>query len=76
MDRSGSLRAGTSTSRVLNADGGARFVEVAVMAAVPYDHRVPMLVCGPYATAFADAMRPFSVFILWRRPIRSGVERL
>jgi 3-hydroxyisobutyrate dehydrogenase-like beta-hydroxyacid dehydrogenase len=41
---------------------GARFVEVAVMAPVlPYGHRVPMLAGGPFANAFADAMRPFGV---------------
>jgi 3-hydroxyisobutyrate dehydrogenase-like beta-hydroxyacid dehydrogenase len=41
---------------------GARFVEVAVMAPVlRYGHRVPMLLGGPFAQAFADAMRPFGV---------------
>jgi 3-hydroxyisobutyrate dehydrogenase-like beta-hydroxyacid dehydrogenase len=41
---------------------GARFVEVAVMApVVPYGHRVPMLLGGPFAAAFADAMRPFGL---------------
>jgi 3-hydroxyisobutyrate dehydrogenase-like beta-hydroxyacid dehydrogenase len=41
---------------------GARFVEVAVMAPVlPYGHRVPMLLGGPFAAAFADAMRPFGL---------------
>jgi 3-hydroxyisobutyrate dehydrogenase-like beta-hydroxyacid dehydrogenase len=41
---------------------GARFVEVAVMAPVlPYGHRVPMLLGGPFAVAFADAMRPFGL---------------
>jgi 3-hydroxyisobutyrate dehydrogenase-like beta-hydroxyacid dehydrogenase len=43
-------------------ESGARFVEVAVMAPVlPYGHRVPMLVGGPSAAAFADTMRPFSM---------------
>jgi 3-hydroxyisobutyrate dehydrogenase-like beta-hydroxyacid dehydrogenase len=41
---------------------GARFVEVAVMAPVlPYGHRVPMLLGGAFAHAFADAMRPFGL---------------
>lgn len=41
---------------------GARFVEVAVMAPVlPYGHRVPMLLGGAFAQAFADAMRPFGL---------------
>jgi 3-hydroxyisobutyrate dehydrogenase-like beta-hydroxyacid dehydrogenase len=44
------------------AASGARFVEVAVMAPVlPYGHRVPMLLGGPFAQAFADAMRPFGL---------------
>jgi 3-hydroxyisobutyrate dehydrogenase-like beta-hydroxyacid dehydrogenase len=41
---------------------GARFVEVAVMAPVlPHGHRVPMLLGGPFAEAFAEAMRPFGL---------------
>jgi 3-hydroxyisobutyrate dehydrogenase-like beta-hydroxyacid dehydrogenase len=41
---------------------GASFVEAAVMAPVgPYGHRVPMLLGGPGAAAFADAMRPFDM---------------
>ncbi len=41
---------------------GARFVEVAVMAPVPpYGHRVPMLLCGPAASAFVEAMGPFEM---------------
>jgi 3-hydroxyisobutyrate dehydrogenase-like beta-hydroxyacid dehydrogenase len=41
---------------------GARFVEVAVMAPVaPYGHRVPMLVGGAHAAAFADRMAPFAM---------------
>jgi len=41
---------------------GARFVEVAVMAPVaPYGHRVPMLLGGPAATAFVEAMAPFGM---------------
>ncbi|HEV2983241.1 MAG TPA: DUF1932 domain-containing protein, partial [Vicinamibacterales bacterium] len=44
--------------QVISASG-ARFVEAAVMAPVaPYGHRVPMLVGGPAASAFADAMAP------------------
>jgi 3-hydroxyisobutyrate dehydrogenase len=41
---------------------GARFVEAAVMAPVaPYGHRVPMLLGGPWAQAFAEALAPFSM---------------
>jgi 3-hydroxyisobutyrate dehydrogenase-like beta-hydroxyacid dehydrogenase len=41
---------------------GARFVEVAVMAPVaPYGHRVPMLLGGPSAKAFTEAMAPFGM---------------
>lgn len=41
---------------------GARFVEVAVMAPVaPYGHRVPMLLGGPSARAFADLVAPFTM---------------
>jgi 3-hydroxyisobutyrate dehydrogenase-like beta-hydroxyacid dehydrogenase len=40
----------------------ARFVEVAVMAPVlPYGHKVPMLVGGAGARAFADAMTTFGL---------------
>jgi 3-hydroxyisobutyrate dehydrogenase-like beta-hydroxyacid dehydrogenase len=43
-------------------DSGARFVEVAVMAPVgPYGHRVPMLLGGPAASAFAEQMAPFGM---------------
>jgi 3-hydroxyisobutyrate dehydrogenase len=41
---------------------GASFVEAAVMAPVgPYGHRVPMLLGGPGAAAFVEAMRPFDM---------------
>ena len=41
---------------------GAAFVEVAVMAPVePYGHRVPMLLGGPDAARFVDAMAPFGL---------------
>jgi 3-hydroxyisobutyrate dehydrogenase-like beta-hydroxyacid dehydrogenase len=41
---------------------GARFVEAAVMAPVlPYGHRVPMLLGGPEAEAFAETMRPLGM---------------
>jgi 3-hydroxyisobutyrate dehydrogenase-like beta-hydroxyacid dehydrogenase len=44
------------------AASGARFVEAAVMAPVaPYGHRVPMLLGGPAATAFTEAMAPFGM---------------
>jgi 3-hydroxyisobutyrate dehydrogenase-like beta-hydroxyacid dehydrogenase len=47
--------------RVISASG-ARFVEAAVMAPVaPYGHRVPMLLGGPAASAFADAMAPLGM---------------
>jgi len=40
----------------------ASFVEAAVMAPVkPYGHRVPMLLGGPGAEAFAATMRPFGM---------------
>src|SRR5262245_59359236 len=43
-------------------EGGARFVEVAVMAPVlPYGHRVPMLLGGPFASAFAEEIRPLGM---------------
>jgi len=48
-------------ARVVGASG-ARFVEVAVMAPVlPYGHRVPMLLGGPDAPLFLDAMAPFGL---------------
>src|SRR5439155_417439 len=48
-------------ARVVGASG-ARFVEVAVMAPVlPYGHRVPMLLGGPAAPLFLDAMAPFGL---------------
>ena len=41
---------------------GSRFVEAAVMAPVaPYGHRVPMLLGGPSAPAFASAMTPYGM---------------
>lgn len=44
--------------------GGAEFVEVAVMAAVPSaGHRVPLLADGPGAERFARMMRPFGMSI-------------
>jgi 3-hydroxyisobutyrate dehydrogenase-like beta-hydroxyacid dehydrogenase len=45
-------------------NSGARFVEVAVMAAVPPNgHRVPMLTGGAAANEFARQMRPFGMKI-------------
>jgi 3-hydroxyisobutyrate dehydrogenase-like beta-hydroxyacid dehydrogenase len=47
--------------RVISA-AGASFVEAAVMAPVsPYGHKVPMLLGGAGARAFADAMTPFGM---------------
>jgi 3-hydroxyisobutyrate dehydrogenase-like beta-hydroxyacid dehydrogenase len=44
------------------AGAGAAFVEAAVMAPVaPYGHRVPMLLGGPAAGRFADAMTPLGM---------------
>jgi 3-hydroxyisobutyrate dehydrogenase-like beta-hydroxyacid dehydrogenase len=41
---------------------GAVFVEAAVMAPVgPYGHRVPMLLGGPGAAAFVQALQPFDM---------------
>ena len=49
--------------RVIGATG-ASFVEVAVMAPVqPYGHKVPMLVGGAGARAFAETMAPFGMRI-------------
>jgi 3-hydroxyisobutyrate dehydrogenase-like beta-hydroxyacid dehydrogenase len=43
-------------------ESGASFVEAAVMAPVkPYGHKVPMLLGGPGAEAFAATMRPFGM---------------
>jgi 3-hydroxyisobutyrate dehydrogenase-like beta-hydroxyacid dehydrogenase len=43
---------------------GGRFVEVAVMAAVPpYGHKVPLLTGGTAAKEFADRMLPFGMQI-------------
>jgi 3-hydroxyisobutyrate dehydrogenase-like beta-hydroxyacid dehydrogenase len=42
--------------------GGARFVEIAVMAPVlPYGHRVPMLLGGAGAALFAERMTPLGM---------------
>src|SRR5262245_2702719 len=47
--------------RAVGANGG-RFVEAAVMSPVPnLGHRVPILLCGSGARAFADAMQPFGM---------------
>src|SRR5215831_18466999 len=47
--------------RVISATG-ASFVEIAVMAPVsPYGHKVPMLLGGPGARTFAEAMTPFGM---------------
>jgi 3-hydroxyisobutyrate dehydrogenase-like beta-hydroxyacid dehydrogenase len=47
--------------RVVSATG-ASFVEVAVMAPVsPYGHKVPMLLGGAGAKAFAETMTPFGM---------------
>jgi 3-hydroxyisobutyrate dehydrogenase-like beta-hydroxyacid dehydrogenase len=41
---------------------GARFAEAAVMSTVPpLGHRVPMLLCGSGARAFADLMEPYGM---------------
>ena len=43
---------------------GARFVEVAVMSAVPpHGHKVPMLTGGPAAPEFAERLTPFGMVI-------------
>ena len=48
-------------AQVVSATGAA-FVEAAVMAPVgPYGQRVPMLLGGPGAQTFVDAMRPFDM---------------
>jgi 3-hydroxyisobutyrate dehydrogenase-like beta-hydroxyacid dehydrogenase len=50
-----------SIDQVITASS-ARFVEVAIMSAVlPHGHRVPMLLGGPHAQAFADLFTPFGM---------------
>jgi 3-hydroxyisobutyrate dehydrogenase-like beta-hydroxyacid dehydrogenase len=50
-----------SIDRVIGGSG-ARFVEAAVMAPVlPYGHKVPMLLGGTGATAFAELMLPLGM---------------
>ncbi|SBW08487.1 putative 3-hydroxyisobutyrate dehydrogenase [uncultured delta proteobacterium] len=45
-------------------DKGVRYVDAAIMSAVPADgHRVPMNCSGDGAVAFADAMRPYGMRI-------------
>jgi len=50
-----------ATAQTIEAAGG-RFVEAAVMAAVPpHGHRVPMLLCGEAAGELAERLGPFGV---------------
>ncbi len=50
-----------SISRIV-ASSGARFVEAAVMAAVPpHGHRVPMLLGGAHARTLADILSPYGL---------------
>ena len=52
-----------SLAKIIDATG-ARFVEVAVMSAVPpHGHKVPMLTGGPAASEFAERMSPFGMQI-------------
>lgn len=52
-----------SLAKIIDATG-ARFVEVAVMSAVPpHGHKVPMLIGGPAAGEFAERMTPFGMKI-------------
>lgn len=52
-----------SLAKIIDATG-ARFVEVAVMSAVPpHGHKVPMLTGGPAASEFAERMTPFGMQI-------------
>ena len=52
-----------SLAKTIDASG-ARFVEVAVMSAVPpHGHKVPMLTGGPAANEFAERMTPFGMQI-------------
>ena len=52
-----------SLAKTIDASG-ARFVEVAVMSAVPpHGHKVPMLTGGPAANEFAERMTPFGMKI-------------
>ncbi len=44
------------------AAAGGRFVEGAILAPVPpHEHRVPILLNGPSATALADALEPYQM---------------
>ena len=52
-----------SLAKIIDATG-ARFVEVAVMSAVPpHGHKVPMLTGGPAASEFAERLTPFGMKI-------------
>ena len=52
-----------SLAKIIDATG-ARFVEVAVMSAVPpHGHKVPMLTGGPSAAEFAALLTPFGMKI-------------
>jgi len=52
-----------SLAKTIDASG-ARFVEVAVMSAVPpHGHKVPMLTGGPAASEFAERLTPFGMQI-------------
>lgn len=58
---SASPAAKQAVDRAVTATGAA-FVEAAVMSTVPpLGHRVPMLLCGSGATAFASRMTPFGM---------------
>jgi 3-hydroxyisobutyrate dehydrogenase len=52
-----------SLAKIIDATG-ARFVEVAVMSAVPpHGHKVPMLTGGPAAAEFASLLTPYGMKI-------------
>jgi 3-hydroxyisobutyrate dehydrogenase-like beta-hydroxyacid dehydrogenase len=62
-----------AVDRAVSASG-ARFVESAVMAAVPgKGHQAPMLLCGAGARAFAERMTPYGMRLeLLDRPVGSA----
>ena len=64
--------ASPDTKRAIGAivgKAGGRFVEAAVMQAVPPNkHKVPMLLCGPAAPALIDKLKPFGMVLEYMGP--------
>ena len=54
---------------VIVEQAGGRFVESAVMQAVPPNkHKVPMLLCGPAAPELIDKLKPFGMVLEYMGP--------